>query len=1247
GQQLIKNGKVKDFEAEFVTKSGEDRIWKTSGEIVQINNEKYILGIIEDVTEMRIAELELKRQSEFIHTMTENQPAGIVACDAVGKLVLFNKAAKEWHGIDILKISQDQWAENYGLYREDGKTILEMDDIPLIKAFKGKKVENYEMVIKAVGQKPRLVSCNGASFFEKSGKRLGAVIVMTDITQERIIENNLKKSESDLRKALMEVERNEFLLNEAGRMAKIGAWEFDLATQEIRWSDQVFELHGIAKGEVPDFDFIMSCYIDGSEEILRNAIEECINQKKKYELELRFENARKEKLWVKAIGYPIMNEKDEIVSLRGVVQDITEQKKKENELKFSEKRFRAMIEGAPDPIFIQTNKCFAYLNKHAVNLFGAKDEKELIGKPVLDFFHPDFHKAALERIKKLNSDKTLVPEPFEQILIKLNGKEVWVETKGEPIFFNNENGGLVFIRDISFRKNAEKELRDSEKRYKTLFENQPTIIWEEDFSDLKKQFDDLKKEGVEDFNIYFDQHPEVVKELAAKVKVVEVNSTGIEILEAESKEDIVKNIPYYFDSDEAWLKFKEELVALAHGEVSFQCEIPIRTVKGNSKTLYLKLIVHPDYTNDLKKVVVTFQDISEIKKAEKELRDSEYKLKELLNNLDSGIVIHAADTSIIFNNQKAAEILRSSYDKITGKHVFDYPWNFLNEDGSILSLEDYPVNQILKRKEVIKNMVIGMNHKENTIWAILSGFPVFNEKREIIEVVTSFIDITAQVEANLRLTENEAELKMALTEIERSEFFLNETGKLSKIGGWDLDLTTMTPYFSEETYRIYEIPHGKPPKLEDGILFYPIEARELVQKAVSDAIEKHINYDIEVPFITAKGKHIWVRTIGQVQVKEGVAIRLFGTIQDITNLKKTQLEIEKTNDLLEAITNNLPGAVIQYKMNSDGSDALTYVSSGSNEIWGIKPEEALKDNSKIWNQIDKNSIDEVNDSLQKSYLNLSPWNVEFKSKLPNGKNKWIQGIGTPKKIDDSVIWSSIMLDITNRKEADESIKKYQESLQKLTIELSLIEEKQRKDIAANIHDHLSQSLVISKMKVREFIKKNNSSLNVQDLTTVIQHLSDAIENSRKITYDLSPPVLYELGLIETLYWLAEKTQKEHGLKVSFNTNQEYLKLSEKELILIFRTIQELINNTIKHAKATELIIKLNIQVTLFEILIADNGIGFDEDLGIKTEKNNTGFGLFSVKERIQNLFGTIDFDTAIGKGTRVKITFPLNSSKYN
>ncbi len=150
-----------------------------------------------------------------------------------------------------------------------------------------------------------------------------------------------------------------------------------------------------------------------------------------------------------------------------------------------------------------------------------------------------------------------------------------------------------------------------------------------------------------------------------------------------------------------------------------------------------------------------------------------------------------------------------------------------------------------------------------------------------------------------------------------------------------------------------------------------------------------------------------------------------------------------------------------------------------------------------------------------------------------------------------------------------------------------------------------------------------------------------MENTRKITYDLSPPILYELGLIETMYWLAEKTQKEHHIKTVFTTGLKELEIPESNLILIFRIIQELVNNTVKHAQANQLQIKLDVIDNMLEILISDNGKGFNVDALPKAKIGKGGFGLFTIKERVQNLNGKILIHSEESEGTKVKIYVPL------
>ncbi|WP_462267390.1 PAS domain S-box protein [Desulfobacter sp.] len=143
-------------------------------------------------------------------------------------------------------------------------------------------------------------------------------------------------------------------------------------------------------------------------------------------------------------------------------RDITERKQAEEALRASEARFRNMVEDAPDPIFIQTQMRFAYLNQKALNLFGAKDAQELIGTPVMERFHPDYHDSVKQRIKGLN-EHCKPAELMEQKYLRMDGSTVLVEVTAQPIMYGNNDGALVFVRDITERKNLEAQLMQAQK----------------------------------------------------------------------------------------------------------------------------------------------------------------------------------------------------------------------------------------------------------------------------------------------------------------------------------------------------------------------------------------------------------------------------------------------------------------------------------------------------------------------------------------------------------------------------------------------------------------------------------------------------------------------------------------------------------------------------------------------------------------------------------------------------------------
>ncbi|HEX7538745.1 MAG TPA: PAS domain S-box protein, partial [Syntrophales bacterium] len=148
------------------------------------------------------------------------------------------------------------------------------------------------------------------------------------------------------------------------------------------------------------------------------------------------------------------------------VQDLTEQRKAEQELRESESRYRLLIENAPDGIFVQTQGRFAYLNKAALRIFGAESPDELIGGPLFERIHPDCRESAKERTRLLNEEKRQVPAQ-DQVYLKLDGTAVNVSVAPVPIHYEGHDGALVFVRDITDRKRAE----EGEGRLNAVFDS--------------------------------------------------------------------------------------------------------------------------------------------------------------------------------------------------------------------------------------------------------------------------------------------------------------------------------------------------------------------------------------------------------------------------------------------------------------------------------------------------------------------------------------------------------------------------------------------------------------------------------------------------------------------------------------------------------------------------------------------------------------------------------------------------------
>ncbi|HCI51948.1 MAG TPA: hypothetical protein DE312_01235 [Gallionella sp.] len=204
----------------------------------------------------------------------------------------------------------------------------------------------------------------------------------------------------------------------------------------------------------------------------------------------------------------------------------------------------------------------------------------------------------------------------------------------------------------------------------------------------------------------------------------------------------------------------------------------------------------------------------------------------------------------------------------------------------LLAFTIYQAFDIVQPLQNLANTVTRFNIEKDTLALI----PERSRDDEIGGVARSFENMDAQIRKYIK------ELS------ERQTVILEQMGMMSKVGGWELDLTDMRLSWTKETYRIHEIDPSVQPDLTNAINFYAPESRPVIQSAIDKAMQDGTPWDLELPFITAKGNHIWVRALGEATRLDGKVVRLNGAFQDITEQKKLLESIRQANADLEGFS---------------------------------------------------------------------------------------------------------------------------------------------------------------------------------------------------------------------------------------------------------------------------------------------------------------------------------------------------------
>jgi len=333
---------------------------------------------------------------------------------------------------------------------------------------------------------------------------------------------------------------------------------------------------------------------------------------------------------------------------------------------------------------------------------------------------------------------------------------------------------------------------------------------------------------------------------------------------------------------------------------------------------------------------------------------------------------------------------------------------------------------------------------------------------------------------------------------------------------------------------------------------------------------------------------------------------------------------------------------------------VLYVSPAYETVWG-RSCQSLYDDPRSWSY---DIHPEDRERMVQAFLTGSPsgdFDVEYRLLRKDGSVRWIHDRAFPIRDELGQVYriAGISEDVTSSKETELSLRRSEEEnrrardeiealrrrqVESLASELLLAEERERRRLAVDLHDGLNQTITLARMKLAHLGEHASESVR-EDVREILELVEQANQSARSLTFQLSPPILHDLGFEPALQWLVEDVGRTYRLEISLEGPEDPSPLSERLRVLLFRAVRELLINVAKHAGAKRTRVLLERGEHAIRIAVEDDGQAFDPRFF-----GSRGLGLSTIRERLSHLGGEMSIASTTGKGTRVTLVAPLERS---
>jgi PAS domain S-box-containing protein len=396
-------------------------------------------------------------------------------------------------------------------------------------------------------------------------------------------------------------------------------------------------------------------------------------------------------------------------------------------------------------------------------------------------------------------------------------------------------------------------------------------------------------------------------------------------------------------------------------------------------------------------IVVARQLQATVTRGERALRDSSYYARSLIEASLDPLVTISAQGKITDVNEASVQATGVPRAQLVGTDFADcFTEPQKAREGYRRALSEGSVH----------DYALGIRHVSGRVTDVLYNASLYrDEQGQVLGVFAAARDMS--------------ERKRAEEALKRSEALLTATGRMAKVGGWELDPATLDVHWTEETYRIHELPLDRKPPLRQAINFFHPDDRETLSSAIQRALERAEPYDMELRFITAKGTPLWTRTICKPRVVAGKVVKLEGTLQDITERKRAEEALRESENKFRLLAEFTYDWVYWL----DSEFRFVYSSPSCQQITGYSAEEFINNPSlylRIVHPDDRTPFVEHRKTYQSA---LEHGESEFRIVRRDGSLRWIEHVCKPILAEDGRCLGrrSSNRDITERKRLDEAL----------------------------------------------------------------------------------------------------------------------------------------------------------------------------------------------------------------------------------